>query len=235
MDWLDPEFNSRGKFSISLAESLLECFILNHQPRLSTPSGNTLALETSVSLLDSLKPDGNPEAWARLVELYGPLIRRWLIRHGAKPDDVEDITQDVLAVVVRRLPEFRHEHAGAFRGWLRAITANCVRDFWRKANRQPLAIGGSDFGQFLKEWEDPKSALSQLWNREHDEHVARHLIEKIQPLFSEKTWAIFNRFALQGHSADEVAREFKTTPNAVFIAKSRVMSKFRQLSEGLLD
>jgi RNA polymerase sigma-70 factor (ECF subfamily) len=192
-------------------------------------------LDTSVSLLESLKPDGNPEAWTRLVELYGPLIRRWLVRHGARADDVDDVAQEVLTVVVRRLPEFHHEHAGAFRGWLRAITANCVRDYWRRANRQPIGIGGSDFGQFLNEWEDPQSALSQLWNREHDQHVTHYLIERIKPQFSDKTWAIFERFALEGNSADEVAREFGTTANAVFIAKSRVMSKFRQLAQGLLD
>ena len=192
-------------------------------------------METSLSLLESLKPDANPDAWTRLVDLYGPLIRRWLIRHGARGADVEDVTQDVFAVVVRRLPEFRHEHAGAFRGWLKAIAANCVRDYWRRANRQPAPVGGSDFGQLVKQWEDPQSELSQLWNREHDEHVTRYLIAQIQPQFSEKTWMIFQRFALEGHSADEVARELGTTPNAVFIAKSRVLAKFRQLALGLLD
>ncbi len=192
-------------------------------------------MDTSVSLLDSLKPNANPEAWSRLVELYGPLIRHWLIRHGAKSSDLDDVMQEVFTVVVRRLPEFEHKHQGGFRGWLRAITANCVRNHWRKSQRNPSPVGGSDFGQFLKEWADPESHLSQLWNREHDEHITRYLIEQIQPRFSEKTWTIFVRFALDGLSADEVAQEQDTTPNAVFIAKSRVMAKFRQLAQGLLE
>ena len=194
-----------------------------------------MAFDTSVTLLDSLKPGNDSDAWTRLVELYGPLIRGWLVRHGADQKDVDDVVQDVLTVVLRRLPEFERRHQGAFRGWLRAITANCVREHWRRENRQPGPVGGSEFGQFLSDWEDPQSELSRIWDREHDQHVARYLIEKIRPQVSESTWQAFSRFALDGLSADEVAQELQTTPNAVFVAKSRVMARFRKLAEGLLD
>jgi RNA polymerase sigma-70 factor (ECF subfamily) len=192
-------------------------------------------MDTSASLLDALHAAGDDEAWRRLVELYSPLIRGWLKRHGAADGDVDDVVQEVLTVVVRRFPEFQRERCGAFRSWLRTISVNCLRDHWRRGNRQPKAFGGSDFGHVLDDLADPDSGLSRQWDREHDQHVTRYLLERIRPDFSPQTWQAFQRFALDGLSADEVARELGVTPNAVFIAKSRVMGRLRESGKGLLD
>lgn len=192
-------------------------------------------METSVSFLDSLRDRSAQEPWRRLVDLYSPLIRSWLRRHAASENDVDDVTQEVLAVVVRRFPEFERQRCGAFRSWLRTIAVNCLRDQWRKGNRQPAGGGGTDFNILLGQLEDPHSGLSQQWNREHDAHVSQYLLEQVRPQFAPQTWTAFRRFALDGLSADEVAQELGITPNAVFIAKSRVMSALRQVGEGLLE
>lgn len=193
-------------------------------------------MDTSATLLDSLRNTSDESAWTRLVELYSPLIRRWLFRYGAASKNVDDVVQEVLTVVVRRFPEFSREpRSGAFRGWLRTITANCLRDYWRRENKQPPAVGGSDFGEIVRQLQDPESGLSQLWEREHDAHVVNYLLAQIRTDFSRKTWQAFQRFALDGLSADETAAELKMSPNAVFIAKSRVTARLRQLGRGLID
>jgi RNA polymerase sigma-70 factor (ECF subfamily) len=193
-------------------------------------------MDTSASFLDSLRDTSDERAWSRLVELYSPLIRNWLQRNGAAQTDIEDVVQEVMTVVVRRFPEFqRQPRTGAFRAWLRTIAANCLRDQWRRNNRQPKAVGGSDFGETIGQLADPQSGISKLWEREHDEHVTRYLLERIRPDFSEKTWRAFQRFALDGLSADRVAKELGITANAVFIAKSRIMSSLRQQGKGLIE
>lgn len=193
-------------------------------------------MDTSVSFLDSLQHTSDEEAWGRLVGMYSPLIRGWLKRYGASLDDIEDITQEVLTVVFRRFPEFRREpRTGAFRAWLRTITANCLRDHWRKKNKQPPGIGGSDFGQVVAELQDPESDLSAQWNREHDRHVIQYLLQEVRPAFTDKTWSAFQRFALDGLSADDVSQELGISVNAVFVAKSRVLSRLRQRGLGLID
>lgn len=193
-------------------------------------------MDTSASFLDALQNAANEEAWNQLVELYSPLIRSYLMRRGAAANDIDDVVQDVMTVVVRRFPEFRRQpHTGAFRSWLRTITVNCLRDQWKRQNRQPKAMGGTDFGNLVEELADPDSGLSKQWDREHDQHVAGYLLQRIRPTFSEKTWRAFQRFALDGQTADQVAEELDTTANAVFIAKSRVMASLRKLGQGLLD
>lgn len=190
---------------------------------------------TSATLLERLRDRRDADAWNRLVELYGPLIRVWAERLNVRGADADDLVQDVLAVVVRRLPEFVHpDKPGAFRGWLRAIAANCARTLWKSRRVNPTAPGGSDFGGYLARLEDPADDFARAWEREHDLHVTRKLLDRIRPDFEPRTWDMFARFVLDGLTADEVADELGTTANAVYIAKSRVLSRLREEAGGLL-
>src|SRR5947209_2494717 len=73
-------------------------------------------VETSPSLLDRLSRRPEDGDWGRLVSLYTPVLHAWLGRHGLQTSDRDDLTQEVLGVVVQKLPEFRHNgRAGAFR------------------------------------------------------------------------------------------------------------------------
>jgi RNA polymerase sigma-70 factor (ECF subfamily) len=191
---------------------------------------------TSASLLGRLRDGRDPDAWGRVLDLYGPLIRNWAERLGVRGADADDLVQDVLAVVVRRFPEFVHpDKPGAFRGWLRAIAVNCARDFWKRRRYAPEAPGGTDFGQYLNQLEDPDHPLSRQWDHEHDVYVTRRLLDRLKAEFEPRTWDLFRRFVLDGAPADQVAREFETSPNAVYIAKSRVLARLREEAAGLLD
>lgn len=192
--------------------------------------------ETSLSLLDRLQQGPNDDAWQRMVEVYSPLIHAWLRRYTLRDQDIEDLAQEVLSIVVRKLPEFeRRPQVGSFRRWLRSIAVNCLRDFWRAQRYRPRTTGEHGFGEVLDQLEDSQSALSKLWDKEHDEHVTRHLLEKIRPRFEERTWLAFEQVALQGMPPDDVARDLGMSVNAVFIAKSRVLHQLRQEGRGLLD
>src|SRR5438270_684575 len=190
---------------------------------------------TSASLLERLRDGQDSAAWGRLLDLYGPLIRGWAERLGVRGADADDLVQEVLAVVVRRFPEFVHpERPGAFRGWLRAIAVNCARDFWRAKRFTPAAPGGTDFGGYLRQLEDPDHPLSREWDREHDVYLTRRLLDRLKAEFEPRTWDLFRRFVLDGQPADAVAAECGTTPNAVYIAKSRVLARLREEAAGLI-
>jgi RNA polymerase sigma-70 factor (ECF subfamily) len=192
--------------------------------------------DTSASLLDAAQQDPTGDAWRRLVAVYDPLIRGWLRRQALVPQDADDVVQEVLAVLVRKLPGFRREpRTGAFRRWLRSITVNCLRDFWRAQRFRPRATGDSDFAEVLNQLEDSDSGLSRLWDEEHDRHVMRQLLEMIRPRFEGKTWTAFTLVALKGKKPDEAAAELGLTVNAVLIAKSRVLARLRREGEGLID
>ncbi len=192
--------------------------------------------ETSVSLLERLRVSPDDVSWRRFVDLYVPLIRGWLRRYSIKEEDAEDLAQEVMAVVVRELPRFQHsERPGAFRSWLRIVTVNKLRALWRSRKGHATASGDSDVLRMLDQLADPASSLSLLWDQQHDRHVARRLVELIEPQFEPKTWQAFRRVAIDGLKAAAVATELDMTVNAVLLAKSRVLARLRQELRGLTD
>ena len=188
--------------------------------------------ETSLSLLDQVRePLGRhaEEAWERLVPIYQALLQKWLRAAGLQPADRDDMSQRVLEVLVRRLPTFQHNgRPGAFRAWLRGITVNFLREFWRQ---KPTAESSSVLDQLI----DPHSDLSKLWDEQHDRHVLHSLLELVQMEFTDTSWRAFRRVVLDGIPARTVAAELNITVNAVLIAKSRVLARLRQEAGGWVD
>jgi RNA polymerase sigma-70 factor (ECF subfamily) len=192
--------------------------------------------QTSFSLLERLRTEPHDAAWQRLVDVYSPLIHGWLRRHFVQVHDAEDLTQDVLSVVVRELKTFQHnQQPGAFRSWLRAITANRLRGHWR--SRQGKAEPATDAAveKQLAELEDSRSGLSQLWDEQHDRHVMACLLRAISCEFSAQSWQAFEQHALEGKPASAVAAALGVSVNVVLLAKSRILRRLRQEAEGLLE
>jgi len=193
-------------------------------------------LDTSLSLLDRLRQSPEDADWSRLVEVYSPLLRAWLVRSEVQAADADDLVQEVLLVVHRELPTFLHnQRQGAFRSWLRQIVVYRLRNFWRARGRLVAAGGDSRLEEHLQQLADDGSHVSQLWDREHNLAIARKLLELIETRFTESTRLVFRRLVLDGADADTVALETGLSLNAIFTAKSRVLRELRRLGAGLLD
>jgi RNA polymerase sigma-70 factor (ECF subfamily) len=187
---------------------------------------------TSDSLLINLKQNLG-DAWDRLDSIYVPMLKSFLARQQVSESHAEDIVQDVLVVVLRKLPEFRRERVGSFRTWLRQIAVNCLRDHRRRRRHEAPCTGGDARQEMLLQLADPASELTHQWNLEHRRHVMRYAVTRAQSFFSPQTWVAFERTALDDDDCATVARELGMTVNAVYIAKSRVVAKMRELAAGL--
>jgi len=192
--------------------------------------------QTSISLLERLRLSADSADWNRLVELYTPLIRGWLLRHDVPAADADDLTQDVLGVVVRELGDFQHnQRTGAFRAWLRTIAVNRLKGYWRGRQHAPQPAGDSEAARRLEQLEDPHSSLSQLWDQEHDRHVMGRLMQLIEPEFPLAWWQAFRRHVVEGVRASAVAAELDVSVNVVLLAKSRILRRLRQEAAGFVD
>lgn len=193
--------------------------------------------DTSLSLLEQLRRDNAADQWTRLVDLYTPVLRGWLRRYNdLSPADADDLVQEVLLAVTRDLTKFEHtRQPGAFRGWLRQILVNRLRNFWRARQRQPRAVGGSDFFQHLQELEDDDSGLSHEWDRQHDLHVMKRLLALVQSRVAPQTWQAFHQQVLLDRSPDIVAAALGLSANSVYVAKSRVLQALRTAAAGLVS
>lgn len=192
-------------------------------------------MDTSASLLDRLAAAPSDTDWRRLFDLYTPLLEAWLARAGVPAHDRDDLSQEVLLVVVREVAGFERRRPGAFRTWLRTILVHRVRDYYRGRASRANATGGTAGWEQLEELADPDSALSRMWDREHDEQVAARAMQRARVDFAETSWQAFTRQVLEGRSAKDVAVELGITRNAALIARSRVLARVRAEIAGLVD
>ncbi len=172
----------------------------------------------------------DPDAWQRLVHIYGPVVFRWCLRAGVRAEDAADIGQEVFRAVSNSIGRFRRERPGdTFLGWLRTITKYKITDFLRKQGTGPDAIGGTDFQlavsqlpeQFDLESDEPVD------EREESSIVFRRALEILQTEFEQRTWAAFWATAVDDRATADVADELGMTAMAVRKAKSRVLRRLR--------
>ena len=189
---------------------------------------------TSLSLLERAR-ERDPLAWQRMAGLYTPLLTRWLGRY-VQPSDADDLVQEVLLAVAKELPHFEHGgRSGSFRAWLRTIMTFRLKNHWRTRRRHPRGAGEGELLRQLQELEDPQSELSQLWDRQHDQHLIQQLLKLVGEKFQPCTLAAFRMVVIEGQSLDAVAHDLGISVNSVAIAKCRVIRELRQTAKGLLD
>jgi RNA polymerase sigma-70 factor (ECF subfamily) len=179
--------------------------------------------------LERIKAD-DATAWDRLVGLYAPLVFRWCRRCDLAEQDLADVFQDVFQAVATHIASFRKERQGdTFRGWLRTITQNKVRDHFRKLGREPGGAGGTDAQIRLSSL---PAALAPDEGDADDEQAELGLFGRVLDLirgeFEDRTWQAFWLTAVEGRTPKEVAVDLGMSPGAVRVAKSRVLRRLRE-------
>jgi RNA polymerase sigma-70 factor (ECF subfamily) len=192
--------------------------------------------DTALSFLEQLRQDETPGQWACFVDLYTPLLQAWLRRYDdLSAADAEDIVQEVLLTVSQELPRFEHNHKpGAFRNWLRQILVHRLRRFWDARQRQPQAVGGSDFAKQLQELQDDASRISQIWDEEHNRHVMQQLLGLVRSRVAPQTWEAFHLLVIEATPPAEAAERLGMPLSSVYVAKWRVLQALRKAAEGLV-
>lgn len=186
--------------------------------------------ETPASLLERLRQPFEPEAWARFVALYTPLIYSWGRRVGLQETDAADLVQEVFVTLLRVLPTFSYDRQKSFRRWLRTVTLNQVRNSrkrWENRMRREMD-GPLDPAAVANE-------LEALWESEYQQHVAARALAIMRADFQEKTWQACWEMVVMGRPAADVARQLGLTIGAVYAAKVRVLDRLRQELRGMLD
>jgi RNA polymerase sigma-70 factor (ECF subfamily) len=191
----------------------------------ATPSPDSQ--RTSRSLLQRAR-DRQPEAWERLVGLYGPLVRHWCRRGGVAAQDVDDVVQEVFARASASLDTFRHGGpADTFRGWLRGVTRHRILEHFRRERRHIVAAGGSEaLGLVLSQpdaSDEPDAEEQALCG-----DLYRRSLELVRGEFEARTWQMFWRSVVDGLSTGAVASELAVSAAAVRQARSRILRRIRE-------
>jgi RNA polymerase sigma-70 factor (ECF subfamily) len=189
-------------------------------------------------LLDRLK--GNEkEAWQRMVRLYGPLIYSWCRAMGTPPDVAQDLVQEVFGAAFRNMARYRHSRPGdSFRGWLRIIARNKVRDHYRSLAGEPGAVGGTAARAAIEQVADPLDALEDDRDQadlDTRSCLTRRAVESLQREFGDRVWQAFWRTTIENTPPADVAEELGVSVWAVYKARARVLRRLREELEERLE
>ena len=188
---------------------------------------------TSLTLLQRLR-DHQQEAWERLIELYGPLVQYWCRRSDLSREDTADIFQETFRAVSSHFDQFnKNEEGGSFRGWLRTVTANKIRDHYRRSQKEAQAPGGTDAQLEALSWPDPVDAWEEEEETSLIQQSVRRSLDWIKDDFEEKTWRAFWELQMKGRDSADIAAELNMTPAAVRKSKYRVLRRLKEELHGL--
>jgi RNA polymerase sigma-70 factor (ECF subfamily) len=191
---------------------------------------------TSLTLLARLKArpasDEWQRAWHRLFEEYGPYLRRRLRQSGLRCEDkIAEVVQSILTRVFHLLPRFEHDgHPGAFRGWLKRIAANCLRE----THRRDRSSRWQQLGELADRLENPKQD-ADLLEAEEKEKILGRLLDLVKRDFEPTTWDAFYRIKIRGEKPRVVAAELGVQNGAVYGMVFRVTQRLQQEKADFID
>lgn len=182
----------------------------------------------SISLIDGLR-GGSSEAWERMVDLYGPLVRTWCLYSGVPKDKIPDILQEVFLSVYRAADRFEpRESTAGFRGWVWMITKNKIRDHFRALSSNPNGVGGSTALDYIHHVADPELPMDEPSQPSDTAGLLHRALAMVKVEFRPHTWDAFWRATVLGQPNDLIAEELNLSLASVRQAKSRVLRRLRQ-------
>ncbi len=93
-------------------------------------------IDIPAELIDRAR-GGDRVALTKLTELAYPRVRRWALVQLGSESDADDLTQDVLIKMIRKVHAFRGD--ADFETWLYSLTRNGARDVHRARRRRGAA------------------------------------------------------------------------------------------------
>ena len=184
---------------------------------------------TSVSLLRRLRQTDQQAAWQRFVDLYAPLIFHWGRSQGLTATDASDLVQEVMAVLVVKLPEFEYDPQQRFRGWLRTVTVNKARDLQRRQAARPASpLDSSNVPESV-------NGVDLFEEAEYRSFLVNRALITMKAEFPEHSWQACWKLIVEDRKAAEVAQEMGISENSIYVAKSRILRRLREELAGLVD
>lgn len=186
---------------------------------------------TSITLLAKLADSENEQAWSRFVDQYSPHVFYWCKKFGLQENDASDVTQDVLVKLLKAMQEFQYDPLrGSFRGWLKTVTANMVRDLKKSAKNRDAGSGDSRVMQQLANISDDDvfDQLARLVENQYESELLSIATARVQSRVKEVTWKAYTLNATEQIPAKQVAATLGITVSEVYVCKSRIIKMLRE-------
>ena len=193
-------------------------------------------IPTRQSLLSRLKDAGDQESWRVFFETYWRLIYRAAARAGLSDDEAQDVVQDTVLAMVRRMPGFHYDPAkGLFKNWLLQATQwQIVTQLRRRKTHiqsprpEPRCSARETQTATIEQAADPAgSALETIWDEEWEDNLLAAALERVKKRIDAKQYQAYDLYVLNEVPASRVARALRINLAQVYLAKHRTNKLLR--------
>jgi RNA polymerase sigma-70 factor (ECF subfamily) len=189
---------------------------------------------TRASLLLRLRDARDEAAWREFVDVYAPLVYGYVRKQGLQDADAADLCQEVLGAVATAIGRLDYDpERGSFRNWLFTVVRHRLSS-WRRAERNRPVGGNHATGQLLEQCPAPPE-LEEAWQIEWEHSVFHWACAQVRRDVTEATWQAFWRTAMQRQPSKQVAGDLGLTVAAVYIARSRVLARLKELVQSVQE
>ena len=194
---------------------------------------------TSTTLLRDIAHDSAHLRWNEFVARYRPMMEAFM-RERFPSVEADDVIQETLAALCKVLPDYRYapDEKGHFHNYLTGILRNKALRMLRNEERQNEIAG--KVGSRVPRDRGRAGRASLPCQSNGDDQSYREAVFEIalrqflaDESVADRTKRIFERTAINGESPEAVASSFKMTRHAVDQAKSRALSRIREIVQRL--
>jgi len=184
-------------------------------------------LSTRRSLVARLKQWDDQEAWREFFETYWKLFYSVARKAGLNPTEAEDIVQDTIISLAKKLPRFSYDPAlGSFKAFLLLNVRSRIVDYRRKAlaeKRHRLVQETGNEVSLLERLPDGTlDGLEAIWEVEWRERLLEAALERVKSRVSAKQFLIFDLAVLKHVPTGTIAASLAVNTAQVYLAKHRV-------------
>lgn len=195
-------------------------------------------IPTRASLLERLKDLGNEASWNEFYQVYRELIYGVARRAGLSEVESEEVVQETLISVARKMPGFRYDPVvDSFKGWLLTVTRWRILDQFKK--QQTLRRTAWPTSAAPKEEEtrtspieripDPAGFdLNTIWDEEWAKHLLHSALARIKRQVHPQQYEIYHLHVILDNPVREVARTLGVNVGQVYLARHRVGSMLKK-------
>jgi RNA polymerase sigma-70 factor (ECF subfamily) len=166
-------------------------------------------------------------AWVRLVYRYQGQITIWCQKLGLQLADAENVTQEVLVRLTKKIHLYDPKKA-PFATWLRRVTVHAARNYVRKQTKAATGSGDTEQMMRLQEVQDDSESYWDRINSEGDRALLTRALARTRDKVTAEAWRVFELAAIQKLPGAEVAEQMGVSAQSVYSARHRVMQVLRE-------
>ena len=185
---------------------------------------------TRQTLLQRVRDLSDREAWEEFYGLYAPLLEGYARAHGLTRADAEEVRDQCLEVLARKLPAFEYQRSrGSFQAWLQGLARGKVIDLVRA--RRVRARESVELATLA----DAGNAPDALWEREWRAEHLRYALGRVQRNEDPERFRVFEMLLVEGLSVAEVGARTGLEARQVYKIKAALLKKVREILARLGD